>query len=68
MLIGKVNCELCGKEFIVIAHSHLIKAHGITMREYMDRFPEAPLYNKSIDKHDSKGLLLDALGRKWKEQ
>jgi hypothetical protein len=66
MILGKVSCELCGREFHVINHTHLVKYHNMTLREYMDSFPEAPLYNKfANEKHTGKELLNDALQRQW---
>lgn len=66
MLINKVVCELCGREFRAISHTHLMKEHDMTLREYMARFPEAPLYEKVVnEKPDGKELLLDALNNRW---
>jgi len=39
---GKVNCQLCGKPFLVIAPKHL-STHGVTYSEYKLRFPDVPL-------------------------
>jgi len=39
---GKVNCQICGKPFLVIAPKHL-QTHGITYSEYKLRFPDVPL-------------------------
>ncbi len=39
---GKVNCQLCGKPFLVIAPKHL-ETHGVTYSEYKLRFPDVPL-------------------------
>lgn len=39
---GKVNCQLCGKPFLVIAPKHLA-THKIVYSEYKLRFPNAPL-------------------------
>lgn len=67
MLIGRVTCELCGKQFKAITHTHLVKEHNMTMRQYMDAFPDAPLYEECVDEQrDGKELLLDALRRNWK--
>lgn len=67
MLIGRVKCELCGRSFKAIAHTHLTKEHGMTLREYMDLFPNAPLFEKCISnsKVTGKDLLLDALRKNW---
>ena len=67
MLIGKITCELCGRQFKAITHTHLVKAHGISLREYIDRFPDAPLYEEVVKNPEGveKNLLLDALNRNW---
>jgi len=39
---GKINCQLCGKPFLVISPKHLL-SHAITHAEYKLRFPNAPL-------------------------
>lgn len=39
-----ISCRLCGKSFKVITPSHL-KAHGVTLQEYRERFPDALIYS-----------------------
>ena len=39
---GKVNCQICGKPFLVISPKHL-SSHNIKYSEYKLRFPDAPL-------------------------
>lgn len=39
---GKVNCQICGKPFLVISPRHL-SGHNIKYSEYKLRFPDAPL-------------------------
>jgi len=39
---GKVNCQICGKPFLVISPKHLL-SHNIKYSEYKLRFPDAPL-------------------------
>jgi hypothetical protein len=67
MLIGKVTCEVCGRQFKAITHTHLIKEHGMSLREYMDLFPDSPLYEEVVSnpEGEKKNLLLDALNRNW---
>ena len=69
MLIGRITCELCGRPFKAITHTHLVKEHDMSLREYMDRFPEAPLYEEVVPnpERESKGLLLDVLNRNWEK-
>jgi uncharacterized Zn finger protein (UPF0148 family) len=40
---GKVNCQICGKPFMVISPRHLSGKHKIQYGEYKLRFPDAPL-------------------------
>lgn len=44
---GKVNCQVCGKPFLVISPRHLMK-HDMKMAEYKLRFPDAPLSNEEF--------------------
>jgi len=37
-----IRCEICGKEFSAITNTHL-RTHGMTIKEYKKRFPNAPL-------------------------
>jgi len=41
-----IRCILCGREFKVISPLHLKRIHGITMAQYRERFPNAPIYNR----------------------
>ena len=43
-----IPCEICGKLFLRITNTHLWKEHQITMAEYKEKFPKAPI--------DAKGL------------
>lgn len=43
-----IPCEICGKLFLRITNTHLWKDHQITMGEYKEKFPGAPI--------DAKGL------------
>ena len=51
---GKVNCQICGKPFLVIAPKHLA-GHGIVYSEYKLRFPDAPLSCEEFDKQSKYG-------------
>jgi len=44
---GKVNCQICGKSFMVISPKHLLN-HKIKYGEYKLRFPDAPLSNSEF--------------------
>lgn len=55
--MGKVQCELCKKWFIIINNSHLNRKHGITLEDYINRFgsfsyfiPKNNLTGKKISK------------------
>jgi hypothetical protein len=51
---GKVNCQLCGKPFLVIAPKHLA-THGVIYSEYKLRFPNAPLSCEEFEKQSKYG-------------
>ena len=38
---GKVNCQICGKPFMVISPRHLSGKHKIQYGEYKLRFPDS---------------------------
>lgn len=42
--LDSVSCAVCGKSSKQITHVH-VKMHGMTMGEYRERFPDAPLSN-----------------------
>lgn len=42
----KVVCLECGREFRVVANTHLRSAHNISMAEYLAKHPEAELTSK----------------------
>ena len=46
------RCEICGKEFEIIAGSHL-KTHGMTSDEYREQFPGALLVSDGLRKRQS---------------
>jgi len=46
---GKVICQICGKDYLIISPRHL-KTHNITFDEYKLRFPEAPISSKEFNK------------------
>ena len=50
--MSKVKCMICGEEFERINNFHL-KIHGITHKEYCERFPDAPLISEELRKHIS---------------
>lgn len=67
MLISRVKCVLCGKEFKSVTHTHTMKEHGMTLREYMEQFPNEPIHMEQVANkvQEQKDLLLDSLNRNW---
>lgn len=65
MLIRKIKCEVCGKEFKSVTHTHTMKEHGMTLKEYMQMYPDAPIHAEQLEQKESerKTLLLDALNK-----
>ena len=45
-----VRCELCGREFGQINHTHLRKFHNRTIAEYREMFPDATLRSREVNK------------------
>lgn len=45
---GKVNCQICGKSYLVIVPRHLA-THDVVYSEYKLRFPGAPLSSEEFD-------------------
>lgn len=47
---NKITCVICGKEFWYINATHLKKQHNMTVNEYKEKYPHAPIaseYQKS---------------------
>jgi len=65
MLIERIKCAICGKEYKSITHTHTKKEHGMTLREYMEQFPDSPIHAEQADAkvQEGKALLLDALNK-----
>ncbi|QCS48115.1 DNA endonuclease (plasmid) [Picosynechococcus sp. PCC 11901] len=45
--IDLVTCQICQEEFEMIHHGHL-KTHGLTVANYREKFPDAPILNSRI--------------------
>ena len=43
-----IECQLCGQKLLRVTNTHLWNKHQMSMEEYMERFPDAPI--------DAKGL------------
>ena len=43
-----IRCYICSKFFNQISNSHLKKAHGITLAEYRQQFPDAPIVSEEV--------------------
>lgn len=51
---GKVICQICGKDFMILTPSHLKTHDGMTYAKYKTKFPDAPITNeefKAISKY-----------------
>lgn len=59
-----VKCNLCERLFKSITNSHLKKAHGIDLEDYLDQFPGATLISDDIKAHLSKAMLGKNVGNK----
>lgn len=44
-----VTCQICGKEFRVITHTHL-KKHNLTIEQYMQQFPDMEMYSEEYER------------------
>jgi len=55
---GKVNCQICGKPFLVISPRHLGK-HNIAYADYTSRYPNAPLSSKEFSAKSKYGKVKD---------
>lgn len=42
----KIKCQVCGKEFKQIHHRH-VKQHNLTIEEYKEQFPDAPINSEA---------------------
>jgi len=56
---GRIQCKLCGNMFRSISHTHCRSAHGISLKEYINMFPEQIIHQEMLP--DEKKLLLDAV-------
>ncbi len=54
---GKVNCQLCGKSYLVISPTHLLHKHNVTVEQYQIRFPKLPLSSKEFRTRGKYGRL-----------
>jgi len=53
---GKVICQVCGKDYMILTPSHL-KTHSLKYSEYSEKFPGAPITNeefKALSKYSKK--------------
>lgn len=39
----KIKCLVCGEMFPIITPSHLMKKHQMSLKDYKEKFPEAPI-------------------------
>lgn len=45
---GKVNCQICGKPYLVISPTHLHNKHNVTLEQYRIRFPNVSISSKEF--------------------
>lgn len=45
-----LTCQLCFKKFKTITNTHLKKEHGITLKSYIDKFPNYPTVSEEVKK------------------
>jgi len=55
---GRVICQICGKNYLVISPRHLLK-HNITHPDYTKRYPSAPLSSKEFNAKSKYGKVKD---------
>ncbi len=48
LIEGAIQCAICSKETSQMTAAHL-RTHGITMSEYKERFPDAPIVSKILN-------------------
>ncbi len=46
---SRIKCKICGNPQQQITHAHL-QTHDMTMKEYFEKFPDAPLRSKDLEK------------------
>lgn len=60
----KIKCEICGKYYKQIFCGHLSNKHGISAKEYQQRFPGAPLQSDEVSRKRSASATRVNTGRK----
>jgi len=55
--MGSVICQLCGAELTYINARHLKFKHNISIQEYKEKFPEAPLTGDNYDVIEDKQVI-----------
>ncbi|KKM14088.1 hypothetical protein LCGC14_1709670 [marine sediment metagenome] len=53
---NKIQCQVCGKEFKQIHHRHA-KQHGLTIAQYKEKFPDAPINSEASSNRRKQSLL-----------
>ncbi len=51
----KITCQVCGKEFKQIHHRH-VKQHNLTIEEYKQKFPDAPINSEASSQRRAQSL------------
>lgn len=50
----KIKCKICKKKFKSITNTHLKNKHNLSVNEYKNKFPKAPIVSKNTSKKLSK--------------
>ena len=64
---SKIKCKICGKEYKQITATHL-KTHDMTMHEYREQFPDAPLVSDSLKRRLFENIDINAILKREREQ
>lgn len=51
-----IKCQICGKEFKQIHHRHT-QQHGLTIAQYKDKFPNAPIISEAASQRRRKAAI-----------
>ena len=52
----KIKCQICGKEFKQIHYRHT-KQHNLTIQQYKEKFPDAPINSEMSSKRRSEPMI-----------
>lgn len=67
-MIDFVKCGLCGLEFSKITNTHLKYKHGITIDDYLLKFPDAKTISDSSAEWTSRQISISRAGQTWNDE